>query len=91
MIDRIVSDIEADLYTAFESEVTSAQVGEIVMKHLAKLDEVSYIRFASVYREFNDAQDFVRAISDIAGIKVGIIGITPLTHPGSSRKISSKR
>ena len=48
-------------------EVTSAQVGEIVMKHLVKLDQVAYIRFASVYREFEDAQDFVRAVSKMIG------------------------
>ena len=71
MIDLIVNDIEADIYTNYDSEVTSAQVGEIVMRHLAGLDEVAYIRFASVYREFKDVQDFVRAISDIVGPRVG--------------------
>ncbi|MCG8649357.1 MAG: transcriptional regulator NrdR, partial [Pirellulales bacterium] len=66
-IERVVQEIEADIYATFDSEVTSAQVGDIVMRHLAKLDEVAYIRFASVYREFDDAQDFVRAISAIMG------------------------
>ena len=68
-IERVVQDIEADVYASFDSEVTSSQVGDIVMKHLAKLDEVAYIRFASVYREFDDAQDFVQAISAIMGPK----------------------
>ncbi len=62
--------IESDIYTAFDSEVSSAQVGEIVMRHLAKLDQVAYIRFASVYRDFDDAQDFVRAISEFVETKV---------------------
>lgn len=66
-IDRVVQEIEADIYSSYDSEVTSAQVGEIVMKHLVKLDEVAYIRFASVYREFEDAQDFVRAVSKMIG------------------------
>ena len=66
-IERVVQDIEADIYGSFDSEVTSQQVGDIVMKHLARLDQVAYIRFASVYREFDDAQDFVRAISSIIG------------------------
>ena len=66
----MVQNIETDIYTNFESEVTSAQVGDIVMRHLAKLDEVAYIRFASVYRDFDDAQDFVRAISAIMGPKI---------------------
>ena len=69
-IERVVQDIEADIYANFDSEVTSPQIGDIVMQHLAKLDEVAYIRFASVYREFDDAQDFVRAISTIMGPKV---------------------
>lgn len=69
-IDRVVQDIEADIYTRYDSEVTSSQVGEIVLEHLARFDEVAYIRFASVYREFVDAQDFIRAISGIVGPKV---------------------
>lgn len=69
-IERVVQDIEADIYASFDSEVTSSQVGDIVLTHLARLDEVAYIRFASVYREFDDAQDFVQAISTIMGPKV---------------------
>lgn len=64
-IEQTVQDIEADIYATFDSEVTSSQVGDIVLNHLAKLDEVAYIRFASVYREFDGAQDFIRAISTI--------------------------
>lgn len=64
-IERTVQEIEADIHTSFDSEVPAAQIGEIVMKHLAQLDEVAYIRFVSVYRDFDDAQDFVRAISKI--------------------------
>lgn len=73
-IERVVQDIETDIYANYDSEVTSSQVGDIVMQHLAKLDEVAYIRFASVYREFDDAQDFVRAISAIMGPKVSSSG-----------------
>lgn len=62
-IESVVQAIESDVYANFESEVTSAEVGEIVMRHLARLDQVAYIRFASVYREFDDAEDFIRAIS----------------------------
>lgn len=70
-IDHVVLSIETDIYAEFDSEVSSSQVGEIVMKHLAQLDQVAYIRFASVYREFDDAQDFIRAISGIMGPRVG--------------------
>lgn len=68
-IERVVQDIETDIYTNYESEVTSAQVGDIVMQHLTGLDQVAYIRFASVYREFDGAQDFIQAISNIVGTK----------------------
>ncbi|MCH1493983.1 MAG: transcriptional regulator NrdR [Rubripirellula sp.] len=68
-IERVVQDIETDIYNNYESEVTSAQVGDIVMQHLTGLDQVAYIRFASVYREFDDAQDFIQAISNIVGKK----------------------
>jgi len=74
VIERAVQDIEADIYANYDSEVTSSQVGDIVMRHLAKLDEVAYIRFASVYREFDDAQDFIRAISAIVAPKVATPG-----------------
>ncbi len=73
-IERVVQDIEADIYANYESEVTSTQVGDIVMRHLANLDEVAYIRFASVYREFDDAQDFIRAITAIMGPNVATSG-----------------
>ena len=68
-IERVVQDIETDIYTNYESEVTSAQVGDIVMQHLTGLDQVAYIRFASVYREFDGAQDFIQAISNIVSKK----------------------
>lgn len=69
-IENTVQAIESDIYSTFDSEVSSDQVGEIVMRHLAKLDQVAYIRFASVYREFDNAQDFVRAISEVVDTEI---------------------
>ncbi len=66
-MERVVQDVEGEIYSSSDNEVTTSQIGEFVMRHLARLDEVAYIRFASVYREFDDAQDFVRAISKIMG------------------------
>ncbi len=66
-MERVVQDVEGEIYSSSDNEVTTSQIGEFVMLHLARLDEVAYIRFASVYREFDDAQDFVRAISKIMG------------------------
>ncbi|MGV3483421.1 MAG: transcriptional regulator NrdR [Planctomycetaceae bacterium] len=61
-IETIVQDIETEVYSGFELEVPTTRIGEIVMRQLARTDEVAYIRFASVYREFEDARDFFNAI-----------------------------
>lgn len=57
-IERIVNGIQRRLETEAESEVTSRHIGEIVMDSLREVDEVAYVRFASVYRNFNEAKDF---------------------------------
>ena len=59
-IDRTVSGIENDVYSSFESEIDSRRLGELVMDHLRELDEVAFVRFASVYRQFADAGDWLR-------------------------------
>ncbi|MEX2025997.1 MAG: transcriptional regulator NrdR [Pirellulaceae bacterium] len=61
-IDNLVSEIEAELYTKGDQEIDSATLGEMVMERLAALDQVAYIRFASVYLRFQDASDFVKEI-----------------------------
>lgn len=58
-IERTVAAIENDVYTSFEMEIESRRLGELVMEHLRDLDEVAFVRFASVYREFQDVRDFV--------------------------------
>ncbi|MFA6552831.1 MAG: transcriptional regulator NrdR [Patescibacteria group bacterium] len=55
---RLVSQVERDIQMVGREEIKSSQIGEIIMKHLKKKDEVAYIRFASVYRSFKDAQTF---------------------------------
>lgn len=62
-IRELIIQIENDIYEQFEFEVHSQQVGQIVMSHLSSFDEVAYIRFASVYRDFTNAQDFIQEIS----------------------------
>lgn len=57
-IDELISQIEADLLGMDSIEITSAKLGEMVMKRLKKLDKVAYIRFASVYRDFADLTEF---------------------------------
>ncbi|MCC9608792.1 transcriptional regulator NrdR [Blastopirellula sp. JC732] len=58
-IESIVSGVESDIYAECEGEVESHYIGELVMRHLQKIDQVAYVRFASVYREFKDVHDFV--------------------------------
>ena len=57
-IDALVRDIERKLNNQPDSEITSKMVGELVMEGLKRLDEVAYVRFASVYRQFRDIQSF---------------------------------
>jgi transcriptional repressor NrdR len=58
-LETIVSDVEDEIETNFESEVDSHEVGEMLMRRLRQLDQVAYVRFASVYRQFKDVRDFV--------------------------------
>lgn len=64
-LERLVSEIEDQLYACGENEVPSSQIGELVMDKLAELNEVAYVRFASVYRRFKDIASFERELSDI--------------------------
>lgn len=64
-IERIISDIEASLYEQFEREVPSREIGEKVMESLRRIDHVAFVRFASVYREFQDVNDFVEELAPI--------------------------
>jgi transcriptional repressor NrdR len=57
-VERIVNGIQRRLETEAEAEVTSRQIGEIVMEALRAVDQVAYVRFASVYRNFGEAEDF---------------------------------
>jgi transcriptional repressor NrdR len=61
-IETLVREIEAEVAGRFEREVPTRQIGEMVMERLKALDKVAYVRFASVYREFKDPEDFVRAV-----------------------------
>ena len=63
-IDKLVSEIEKKVYNSLEEEVSSKLIGEYVMEGLKKLDEVSYIRFASVYKKFKDITTFFDFVND---------------------------
>ena len=61
-IERLVDDIERKLEKKYDQEVKSKEIGELVMNNLHELDEIAYVRFASVYRQFKDVNQFVREI-----------------------------
>jgi transcriptional repressor NrdR len=61
-IEAIVSAIETEVSDGFEDEIDSRTLGEMVMDHLRILDQVAFVRFASVYREFKDVRDFVQEL-----------------------------
>jgi transcriptional repressor NrdR len=61
-IEELLTQVESDVNANFESEVDSRYLGELVMKHLRKLDQVAFVRFASVYRQFKDVRDFVEEL-----------------------------
>ena len=65
-VEEMVSKIVRELESIGESEIASEIVGEAVMEHLRNLDDVAYVRFASVYRNFREARDFEEFISDLA-------------------------
>jgi transcriptional repressor NrdR len=61
----IVTRIEQSVYNTMEAEVTTRQIGEMVMEELKKLDEVAYVRFASVYRQFTDISSFMEELTKL--------------------------
>ena len=63
MVSKIVRELESQ----GEAEISSETVGEMVMEHLRVLDDVAYVRFASVYRNFREPKDFEEAIAELSG------------------------
>jgi transcriptional repressor NrdR len=64
-IDAVVDSIEKQLFNSLEQEVTSQKIGDLVMEQLKELDEVAYIRFAAVYRQFKDSATFFEEMQKI--------------------------
>jgi transcriptional repressor NrdR len=65
LVDAAIARIEEQLFTSGANEVTTSRIGELVMRELKRLDKVAYVRFASVYREFEDIDAFSQLIKDI--------------------------
>lgn len=69
-VERVVNSIQRRLESSGESEISSNAVGELVMEALAALDQVAYVRFASVYRNFREAKDFEEFVEKLGGSTV---------------------
>lgn len=89
-IEKIVDEIEEELQRRGRAEVTSRLIGELTMESLHRLDRVAYIRFASVYRDFADEDDFRRAVEGIQGEGVpstaGQLALLPPDGTGARRR-----
>ncbi len=64
-LERIVENIENELRNQYKYEVTSKQLGEMALKRLKELDKVAYVRFASVYKEFDDIKKFTEELAEL--------------------------
>ncbi len=64
-VETLVDRVEKELQKSFDKEVKAGVIGELVMEHLHKLDEVAYVRFASVYRQFKDINQFMKELKDL--------------------------
>ena len=65
VIDDMVTDISKQIYNSMESEITTKEIGEMVMERLKKVDEVAYVRYASVYRQFKDLSSFMSELKQM--------------------------
>ncbi|HZQ11554.1 MAG TPA: transcriptional regulator NrdR [Pseudolabrys sp.] len=70
-VEQMVSKITRELESMGENEVSSETIGELVMEHLRELDDVAYVRFASVYRNFREPKDFRAALDELSGDEAG--------------------
>ena len=61
-LEEVANRIELEIYEKYEKEVPTSTIGELVMRELRELDQIAYVRFASVYREFKDVSEFVKEL-----------------------------
>jgi transcriptional repressor NrdR len=69
-MEKLVAEVEGEIQKKFDQEVESRYIGELVIEKLSKLDDVAYVRFASVYRQFKDINQFMRELRDILGKRI---------------------
>ena len=82
-IDRVVAGVEAEAFEKFEREVPSKFLGELVMRELRRLNQVAYVRFASVYKEFKDVSEFMDVLEEF--LKGRGAGAPDAARPGPAQ------
>ena len=65
VMEKLVSEIEVEISNSMKKEISSTEIGEMVMKKLRFIDEIAYVRFASVYRQFKDIEEFKKELNDL--------------------------
>ena len=83
-LEALVDDIEADLQQRSRREIDSREIGELVLKHLRGINEVAYVRFASVYRQFQGIQDFADALTQLHPDQSAVV-------PSTDQEVASAR
>ena len=68
-INELLASVEKTIFNSLRQEITSKEIGELVMKGLKKLDDVAYVRFASVYKEFKDVDTFMKELQNLLAEK----------------------
>lgn len=66
-IDRIVESVEGYYANSMQNQITYSEIGDIVLQNLKEIDQVAYVRFASVYKDFSDVESFIKVISELKG------------------------
>jgi transcriptional repressor NrdR len=64
-LEDLIDDVEAELHNSFRYEITARQLGDMVLRRLRDLDKVAYVRFASVYKSFQDLDEFTRELKEL--------------------------
>lgn len=88
-LEELATDIQAKLLDRPDREIRSRELGELVMDELKGLDQVAYVRFASVYRDFKDLPDFVKALEEVLIHREGGVPAAPAPRPASSPAVET--
>ncbi len=80
IIDKFLDEIEIKIIEMEKKEISSLVIGELVMNALREIDQVAYVRFASVYREFSDVSQFMETLQGLLESKEGVDIITKTSH-----------